>query len=826
MSTPTEGSVGGQQPSIGVWFRELICCGLKAKVYNLKDGQGGSQELASLYEEIVEMLDKVQLFQRLSNEDRLQVAQSSEKKEFYAGQNVIVQGEMGKDFFIITDGQAEVIREDKRIQLVRGDYFGENSLLSDAPRMATVTAVTALSTLTLSQQSFRKLGLHRKLQFANRRAVGGGKVRAVQTKPPSPKSAEEHQFIKDALQRNDNLKDILDTLDENRVNELINIAWKEEVAPQEEVITVGDLTADYFYVVQSGSFTVSNAVETTDESTPSGSLLKRIKSGMSGSGPVNVEAALAKRLEAGDCFGELALLYVTQRTATVRAYEPSVVWVIDRQNFKRVLMEKSEEKNAEYAKLLDAVEILNVLAQDEKLELANALVEISFSKDDEILRQGEAGNTFYILVDGEVSVTIDGKQVRQLSACSKENRVQYFGERALLDNSSLRTATVQVTSENARALVLDFESFGLLLGPLKDIMQDAAKTVRRPRKKSSFDKSSSDVGLAQRANMPVILFNDLAAVKGGLLGNGGFGSVQLFEHIPTGECYALKSMSKGHIVKVGMQHAVVNERNVLLCCSSPYIVRLFAAYNWPNTLAFLLELLLGGELYATYMKQNFWGREEHARYYISVVVLAFEHLHSMRILYRDLKPENIVLDKSGVPKLVDMGLAKRVVGKTHTTCGTPDYFAPEVITGSGHNHAVDWWALGVMVFELLSGNPPFTAAAPMQIFKNALGGIKRVALPQKCQGEAGNLIKALLKKEPSERLPMRSGGVPNIKKHKWFGSVKYDWAALEQVKMPPPYRPEVKSPKDIGNFNARKEDIPKPVSYVPDGSGWDDDFAT
>merc|ERR1719201_912750 len=185
-----------------------------------------------------------------------------------------------------------------------------------------------------------------------------------------------------------------------------------------------------------------------------------------------------------------------------------------------------------------------------------------------------------------------------------------------------------------------------------------------------------------------------------------------------------------------------------MIADSPYIVKLYATYNWPQTVCFLLELLLGGELYATYTRENLWGSEVHAKYYGSVVLLGFEHLHTHRILYRDLKPENVVLNAKGIPKLIDMGLAKRVLGKTYTTCGTPDYFAPEVITGAGHNHAIDWWTLGIFIFEMLSGNPPFTAGAPMQIFKNVLRGVNRLTFPKKCQGAAGMLIKALLTKEP------------------------------------------------------------------------------
>merc|ERR1712107_334198 len=113
------------------------------------------------------------------------------------------------------------------------------------------------------------------------------------------------------------------------------------------------------------------------------------------------------------------------------------------------------------------------------------------------------------------------------------------------------------------------------------------------------------------------------------------------------------------------------------------------------------------------------------------------------------KPENLLLNEHGRPKLADMGLAKFAIGKTYTTCGTPDYFAPELIGSLGHNIGVDWWGLGILIFELMSGHPPFESPYPMQIYSKVMKGINKVHFPQKCQGPCGDLVKALLKKEPS-----------------------------------------------------------------------------
>jgi len=238
-----------------------------------------------------------------------------------------------------------------------------------------------------------------------------------------------------------------------------------------------------------------------------------------------------------------------------------------------------------------------------------------------------------------------------------------------------------------------------------------------------------------------------------------------------------------------------------------------------------MEPALGGELYATYNKKAFHGSEKHAKFYCAGTIFAFEHCHERRIIYRDLKPENLLMNDQGFLKLTDMGLAKFVIGKTYTTCGTPDYFAPELIASTGHTVAVDWWMLGILLFELMSGHPPFESAYPMQIYSKVMKGISKVPFPPKCQGHVGDLIKALLKKEPSERLPMQPQGKEKIRAHKWYSG--FDFEEMKNMTMEPPYKPVVQHRKDIANFNARKEDIPRPLEYKTcDDDGWDKEFAT
>jgi len=201
---------------------------------------------------------------------------------------------------------------------------------------------------------------------------------------------------------------------------------------------------------------------------------------------------------------------------------------------------------------------------------------------------------------------------------------------------------------------------------------------------------------------------------------------------------------------------------------------------------------------------------------------AFEYLHGRRIIYRDLKPENLLLDASGRLKLTDMGLAKFVIGHTYTTCGTPEYFAPEVITSAGHNRAVDWWTLGILIYELMAGRTPFVSQRNMQIYAKVKQGIENVKFPEKCQGKVADIIKGLCDKNPSSRIAMRLGGVQNIIEHPWYGN--FDWGKHADGTLETPYSPVVKSKTDLKNFHVRKKEKLNNDEYVDDGSCCWDEF--
>eukprot|EP00930_Biecheleria_cincta_P050080 TRINITY_DN3525_c0_g1_i1.p1 TRINITY_DN3525_c0_g1~~TRINITY_DN3525_c0_g1_i1.p1 ORF type:complete len:776 (+),score=198.61 TRINITY_DN3525_c0_g1_i1:118-2445(+) len=740
---------------------------------------------------VLNFLADVKLFKRLPPESISLLASACTDVEFRPGQVIIQQGDEGHEFFVIKQGEALVNVSGKDVATLKaGDYFGEHSLLRDEPRAATVQAKGDIEALKLSRDKFLELGLREKLDFPQRKAVaGGGGGPGAVTKPPSNKTTEDVALMTKALKANENLATVM-LLDDDRIRQMINVAWEEEVAAGKELIKEGDLSADYFYIVKRGTFNVL----------------------LSGSAATSKVAMTISR---GGSFGELALLYFAPRAATVKATEKSTVWVIDRGNFKKILAKSSEELVKEYLVHLNKVSILAPLKKDEKEELAKCLTEMTFKHDETIFTQGEKGEVFCILVNGEVSIIKDNQPTATLTATPKE--IAFFGEKALLNNEP-RAATVKVTSKTATALMLDRQSFDMLLGPLAELKKrpkDAVSKLLQQQKPA--DKTKKD-----DSRFGKIKYKDLKVI--GLLGCGGFGTVELVEQMGTSDTFALKGLSKGYVVKSGMQKSVMSEKEVQLLCDSPFIVKLFETFSSPQQLYFLLELALGGELYATYNKKGFFGKEQHAKFYVAGVVNAFIHMHGKKIVFRDLKPENILLNEHGHVKVTDMGLAKVVLGKTFTTCGTPDYFAPELIASSGHSHAVDWWTLGVLTFELMVGKPPFESAQPMQIYQKVNKGINKVNFPSKCKGPLEDFVKKLCQKNPSDRLPMTKGGADNIKKHAWYKG--FDWNRFSDLTMDPPYKPSVKSKKDIQNFSAHEDEMPPKVQYKDDGSGWDKGFAT
>lgn len=609
--------------------------------------------------------------------------------------------------------------------------------------------------------------------------VGNTPEREVVVKPPSPKTDKEIELMTSAVENNKSLQAVLN-YSVTLCREMVEWAWKEVVPEETNVVTQGE-AGDYFYIIQNGVLNV-----------------------------IVDNKRLDYQLTSGMSFGELALLFLAPRAATVRTATKTVLWVIDRNQFKAILAKAAEEALKQFTVYLLQIEGMECLNKKALLKAANALVEVEYSRGDTIYQQGEDGTSFFIVTEGEAASYVDGEQVDTFKAFHKSPII--LGERTMV-SSEPRTETVRVTSETAFAMTMDRGSFDLIV---------TAKNA----KKKNLNKPSSNLskGLTTEYHRENgVSLKDLTSV--GVLGTGAFGLVELMEDVRSGETYALKTLSKGHIVKSGLQEGVMNEKNIQFMCDSPFIIRLYETYNTQRTLCLLMEPALGGEVLFLYNKHKLHGKEGHAKYYVAGIVFAFEHMHAKKIVYRDLKPENLILDAVGRPKLTDMGLAKVSPGKTFTTCGSLLSMAPEVIKSIGHNQAADWWTLGVMLFELMAGESPFMGPSPAEIYTKIFAGINKVHFPRRMQGACESLVKGLCEVLQSKRLPMLGGGVENLKRHDWFKT--FNWKAMENRQLEAPFLPEVRSKIDLQNFKTgQPPTIPGDSDYMSEVGGWDEEFAT
>ncbi|KAL4218900.1 Serine/threonine-protein kinase N2 [Mactra antiquata] len=286
-----------------------------------------------------------------------------------------------------------------------------------------------------------------------------------------------------------------------------------------------------------------------------------------------------------------------------------------------------------------------------------------------------------------------------------------------------------------------------------------------------------------------------------VLGRGHFGKVILSEYRNTGEYFALKALKKGEIIARDEVESLMSEKRIFEVINAmrhPYLVNLFACFQTQEHVIFVMEYACGGDLMMHIHNDVF--TEPRTVFYAGCVVLGLQYLHEHNIVYRDLKLDNLLLDSEGYLKIADFGLCKEGMGfgdRTSTFCGTPEFLAPEVLTEPSYTRAVDWWGLGVLIFEMLVGESPFPGDDEEEVFDSIVN--EEVKYPRFLSTEAIAIMRRLLRRNPDRRLGSSERDAEDVKKQAFFRNL--DWNELLMRRVKPPFVPTVRHVEDVSNFD-------------------------
>jgi CRP-like cAMP-binding protein/tRNA A-37 threonylcarbamoyl transferase component Bud32 len=499
-----------------------------------------------------------------------------------------------------------------------------------------------------------------------------------------------------------------------------------------------------------------------------------------------------QELGPGDWFGERALLTGDARSAHVTAITNCTTLCLSRETFEKVLGPlQGLIDHAMKKRTLEGVPIFanSQFQPFEMARLTDLLIERSFPAGTVLAEEGKPHEqNLYIIREGRVAIANSNGIINTLMDAD------YFGENWLKDepgSPSKQTITVQADTECGVLTRRDIES---VIGQIKRLGQPINSLH------NALNKS--------------IRYKDL--VKFRILGVGTFGKVWLVSHKRTGTPYALKQLNKREIIGHHQVEGVIREKNIMASIEHPFVVNLVATFQDDRHLYMLIELVQGGELFSVIHTETRDGIPNgNSRFYAACILESLSHLHYRGICYRDLKPENILIDGKGYCVLVDLGFAKVVSDKTYTLCGTPEYLAPEIILSKGHDKGVDYWAFGVLIYEMLVGRSPFYSYGTDQVslFKRIVQ-VKYSFPPGGMVSEpAQDLIQRLVVRRQANRFGCLARGDMDIRDHYWFNVIDVDKLLLKHI--PAPWVPRIKDPLDASHFDSYRHVENEPPTNKP-----------
>lgn len=754
-------------------------------------------------------LKQVPLFEKLSEAELAKLANEMVEKDYPKGTTIISPGQIGAGLYIIMKGQARVYtksatgeeKEYRNLQVC--DYFGEAAQLENIARGRGVISLTDAMLLILPRTKYNTLFAPAAVESKHiKRAAVQSETTSTHTDSTIPKNAimDKSKELIATLRNALHVNPLFAEVSPKHLGDVVDTMWL-KVCPEGSDIVKQGAEGNFLFVVEKG---FADVVE-------------------------NGEKVFVK--EAGHLIGELSLFYNAPLTSTVTATSDMVLWTIDRGTYRNILTAVSMAELKIRRDFVEKVTLLKPLPNSDKQKVADALEKVTYPSGTAIIKQGDIGDAVYFIITGKVKITktVEGGTVLDLMQITDNS---CFGERALVKNER-RAAQCTAVGE-VECYRLANTDFVALLGPLDSVFKEQEENYKTMVQKlsleagslepqpneSKMDSAHAGAFVPRKLNPDNIQQVDLE--EAGLLGKGSFGTVNLVKHKRTGKTYALKAVGKAHIVRTKQEEHTMNEKKALVYLDHPFVIKLHATYQDKTFLYFLMEVCLGGELFAILRVHNILD-DTAARFYAASILLVFEHMHNINFIYRDLKPENILLDSQGYVKLTDYGFAKELnntANKTFTLCGTPDYLAPEVLTGVGHSKGVDWWCLGIMIYEMLAGQAPFFDNNQMHQYRKIKSG--QYSCPSNFSANAKDIIAGLLKVKPTERLGIVAGGPQTIKEHAWFKGLSFD--DLVNCKLVAPWKPNIKDDFDLSNFDEYDDDESKEYYPYYGNCDWCKDF--
>ena len=354
--------------------------------------------------------------------------------------------------------------------------------------------------------------------------------------------------------------------------------------------------------------------------------------------------------------------------------------------------------------------------------------------------------------------------------------------------------------------VIDTDAF------IKENMKLISKGDKSGGMSAEEKKKRSNTIFSKHKNIEVVCLDDFQIMK--VLGRGSFGKVCLVQYKPTKEYYAMKSLKKDVLLDQDQVESTILEKKILETLDHPFLVGMVFCFQTEERIYFVMPFVRGGELFQHLRTEKFFP-EDKVRFYAASIGLALDYLHSKGIIYRDIKPENILIGEDGYLKLIDFGMAKIVKDNEKATsfCGTPEYLAPEIITGEGHNKSADWWSYGILIFEMLCGIPPFYCENTEKMYDLITHAELRFPKRIQLSDNSKDLLKKLLIKKQTNRLGAQNG-FAEIRTHPFFEGFNFD--ELLAKKMPVPFKPQLSGKLDVGNFDEEFTSEDVVTSAIPE----------